>query len=163
MDKRGKFSRLICQKQFKEIGHNLPFIQVNRSVNIQKGGVRGMHYQYPPKSEIKVVTCIKGRIFDVIIDLRQHSDTFFNWHGEVLSEENGNMMYIPKGFAHGFQTLEENCELLYFHTEVYSPEYEGSVKFNDPKIGIKWPLKATDLSDKDKNLPNIPENYMGIQ
>ena len=101
-------------------------------------------------------------MYDVIIDLRKGSDTFMKWHGETLSSENRRMIYIPEGFAHGFQTLEMNCELLYFHTEFYSPDYEEAIRFDDPRVGIKWPLDVTEISEKDKNHPLLSENYKGI-
>jgi dTDP-4-dehydrorhamnose 3,5-epimerase len=121
-----------------------------------------MHFQYSPKAEIKMIKCMRGSVYDVIIDLRQDSSTFLKWYGEVLSAENMKMMYVPEGFAHGFQTLEENCELLYLHTEFYSPEHEGGVRYNDPKLEIKWPLEVTDISEKDRKYSLLGEDFEGI-
>lgn len=163
-DDRGLFARVFCQNELESIlNGNKSIVQINHSLTRQKGAIRGMHFQYPPKAEIKMVRCITGEVFDVMIDLRKNSSTFLKWHGEILSSENMKMMYIPEGFAHGFQTLEENCELLYLHTEFYSPEHEGSVCYDDPKIGIKWPLEVTEISDKDKRYPFLPQDFGGIQ
>ena len=161
-DQRGMFSRIFCENEFKEISHSKKLVQINHSLTNKKGAVRGMHYQNPPMAEIKIVKCIRGAVFDVIIDFRRGSDTLLEWHGETLSIENKRMIYIPEGFAHGFQTLEKNCELLYFHTEFYSPEYEGAIRFDDPKIGIKWPLDITEISEKDKNHSLLYENFEGL-
>lgn len=161
-DNRGMFSRVFCQHELENILNDKNIVQINHSLTSQKGAIRGMHFQHPPKAEIKMVKCLRGSVFDVMIDLRSDSSTFLNWHGEKLSVENMKMMYIPEGFAHGFQTLEQNSELLYLHTEFYSPEYEGGVCCNDPKIGIKWPLKATDISAKDKSYPLLSKNFKGI-
>ena len=123
----------------------------------QKGTIRGMHFQRSPMAEIKIVKCLNGSIFDVMIDMRSNSSTFLNWYGERLSAENMKMMYIPEGFAHGFQTLEKNSELLYLHTESFSPKYEGGVRFDDPDLAIDWPLPVTDISERDRGLPLISE------
>jgi dTDP-4-dehydrorhamnose 3,5-epimerase len=114
-----------------------------------------MHYQYPPKSEVKIVICLRGRVFDVAVDLRKGSQTFLGWHGEELSEDNNSGMYIPKGFAHGFQALEEHCELLYFHTEYYLPEFEGGVRYDDEAINIQWPRQPKNVSQRDMSHPKI--------
>ena len=159
-DDRGIFARVFCQRELQNILHGKNIVQINHSLTRQKGAIRGMHFQYPPKAEIKMVKCLRGSVFDVMIDLRSDSSTFLNWHGEILSAENMKMLYIPEGFAHGFQTLEENCELLYLHTEFYSPEHEGSVRYDDPKIEIKWPLEATDISERDKNHPLLAGKFV---
>ena len=162
-DDRGLFTRVFCQQELRNILHDKNIVQINHSLTRQKGALRGMHFQYSPKSEIKMVKCLCGSVFDVIIDLRKGSPTFLKWHGEVLSAKNMKMMYIPEGFAHGFQTMEGNCELLYLHTEFYSPEHEGGVRYNDPKIGIKWPLGVTDISERDKNHPLLGEDFLVIE
>ena len=154
-DNRGTFYRIFCEDEFKQIGFEKKFVQINHSQTFQKGTVRGMHFQRPPKSEIKIIKCIKGAVFDVIVDLREESSTFLHWHGESLSAENNKMMYVPEGTAHGFQTLENNSELLYFHTEFYTPEYEGGIRYNDPKIKILWPLEVKKISNKDNKHPLI--------
>jgi len=160
---RGQFTRIFCESELsKNIGHDKEIVQINHSVNIKKGALRGMHFQYPPKSEIKIVSCIKGAVFDVIIDLRKRSSTFLNWHGETLTQENQKMLYIPEGFAHGFQVLDLDSELLYFHTEFYNPDCEGNIHYNDPVINISWPLKISEISEKDKNHPLLNNDFSGI-
>jgi len=162
LDDRGKFYRIFCINEFEKINHHKEIVQVNQSFTIQKGSIRGMHFQYPPKAEIKIIKCTKGSVFDVAIDLRAKSPTFLKWHGQILSEDNLEMLYVPEGLAHGFQTLEDNTELLYFHTEFYNPQYEGGIRFNDTKININWPLEITNISDRDLNYDLIDENFKGI-
>ena len=154
-DDRGMFTRIFCQRELMEIGHSKSIVQINHSVTVEKGTIRGMHFQYPPRAEIKMVRCLRGSVFDVIVDIRNSSPTFGKWHGEVLSSDNMKMMYIAEGFAHGFQALIENAELLYLHTEFYDPKYEGGVAFDDPDIGIDWPLPAAMISAKDRGLPPL--------
>ena len=161
-DTRGKFFRTFCQNELCDILDGKNIVQNNQSLTCQKGAIRGMHFQYPPMAEIKMVRCITGEVFDVMVDLRKNSPTFLKWHGEILSSENMKMMYIPEGFAHGFQALKENCELLYLHTEFYSPEHEGGVRYNDPKLEIKWPLEITESSDKDERYPLLTQDLKGI-
>jgi dTDP-4-dehydrorhamnose 3,5-epimerase len=163
VDHRGKFARIFCQEELRQIEHQERIVQINHSLTKKKGAIRGMHFQHPPKAEIKIVLCLSGSVFDVIVDLRRNSSSFLQWYGKVLSGENQKMMYIPEGFAHGFQTLEENSELLYLHTEFYSPEHEGGVRYNDPKIEIAWPLEITEISEKDKNYPLLTGVFQGIQ
>lgn len=161
-DKRGTFVRLFCKDELKRIKNTREIVQINHSITVQKGAVRGMHYQRRPKAEIKIVKCLCGAIFDVIIDLRKGSPTFLKWYGEILSAENMRMLYIPEGFAHGFQTLESNSELLYFHTEFYSPRHEGGIRYDDPRVGIQWPLEVVEISERDMNHPLINDNFSGI-
>ncbi len=163
LDERGKFYRIYCENELKEIGHRKKIAQINQSFINNKGAVRGMHFQYPPKTEIKIVKCLKGSVLDVAIDLRKNSDNFLGWHSEILSEKNMKMLYIPEGFAHGFQALEKNSELLYLHTEFYSPDYEQGIKYDDPKIGINWPLEITDVSERDKSFKLIDDSFKGIE
>ena len=161
-DDRGLFARVFCKQELQNILHGKNIVQVNHSKTRQKGAIRGMHFQRPPKAEVKMVKCLRGSVFDVMIDLRRGSSTFLKWHGEVLSVENIKMMFIPEGFAHGFQTIEENCELLYLHTEFYSPGHEGGVRYDDPAINISWPLAATDISTKDQGYPLLSKDFKGI-
>lgn len=161
-DHRGTFTRIYCQKELQSICHNKSVVQINHSINREKGTIRGMHFQYAPKTETKMVKCLRGSVFDVIIDLRQGSPALLQWHGEVLSAENMKMLYIPDGFAHGFQTLEENTELLYLHTEFFSPEHGGGLRHDDPAISISWPLEVTDISEKDRNHPLLSKDFDGI-
>lgn len=162
-DDRGQFSRIYCEKELKEIGHLKRIVQINQSLTKRKGTLRGLHYQVPPRAEIKIVRCVRGSVFDVAVDLRCKSKTFLKWQGEILSEINDKMFYIPEGFAHGFQALEENSQLLYFHTDFYSHEYEKGILFNDPKIDIKWPMKITEVSERDKSFNYISDNFDGVE
>ncbi|PLX66993.1 MAG: dTDP-4-dehydrorhamnose 3,5-epimerase [Denitrovibrio sp.] len=159
-DDRGFFARVYCTEELSSITDK-PFLQVNQSLSYKKGTVRGMHFQHPPHSEIKIVKCISGSIFDVIIDIRKNSPTFLQWHGEVLSRKNMNMLYVPEGFAHGFQALTDDCEILYFNSQLYAPESEGILNAKDPSIGIDWPDEITTISDKDSNAPYIT-NFNGL-
>ena len=161
-DDRGAFIRMFCAKEFKEIGLTKPIVQINRSVNRHKGMVRGLHFQYPPFAETKIVSCLKGEIMDVVVDLRQGSETFLHWHGEVLSDENERALFIPEGFAHGFQTLGDDCELLYLHTEYYSREKEGALNVLDPRLNISWPLPIFELSQRDRDHPFMDEKFSGV-
>jgi dTDP-4-dehydrorhamnose 3,5-epimerase len=162
-DNRGLFSRIYCQSELQDIICDRHIVQINHSRTSYKGTVRGMHFQYPPMAEIKMIKCIRGEIYDVIIDVRRDSPTFLQWHGEILSEENMKMMYVPEGFAHGFQTLKENSELIYLHTEFYNPRYEGGIRFNDPAINISWPLAVTDISERDLMHPMVSNDFKGIK
>ena len=161
-DDRGWFSRFFCKKEFDQIGHYKEWVQLNHSVTYHKGNIRGMHFQNAPYREIKLVRCIQGSIFDVIIDLRKDSGSFLQYLGVELSAENRRMLYIPEGFAHGFQCLTDNCHLIYHHTEYYTKEAEGGIHYNDPSIGIQWPLEVSGHSDRDGNHPFIEKNFKGI-
>lgn len=163
IDHRGIFYRVYCENEFKEIDHKKSIVNINFSSTKKKGSIRGMHFQYPPRAEIKIVKCVKGRIFDVAVDVRKDSDTYLDWHGEVLSEDNYKMLYVPEGFAHGFQSLDDNVSIIYFVTEFYSPEYEGGVRYNDPRINIDWPLETTDISEKDKNQDLVENNFTPVE
>ena len=161
-DERGHFFRVFCKNEFKKIDFPKNIVQINQSLTKSKGTVRGMHFQNPPKTEIKIIKCTKGSVFDVAIDLRINSSTFLKWHSEILSADNMKMIYIPEGFAHGFQTLEDNTELLYLHSEFYSPEHEGGIRYDDPMIDIKWPLEITEISERDRNFKLIVNNFKGL-
>ncbi|MEZ7195945.1 dTDP-4-dehydrorhamnose 3,5-epimerase [Pseudodesulfovibrio karagichevae] len=152
-DHRGQFARLFCARELAEIGLEKPIAQINHSLTRAKGAVRGMHFQRQPHAEVKIVRCLRGACFDVAVDLREDSPTYLRWHGEILTGENNRALLIPEGFAHGFQTLEPDTELLYFHTDFYTPDCEGGVRHDDPALGIKWPLPVCDLSARDKNHP----------
>ena len=157
-DERGEFFRVFCKRELSVIGHSAEFVQFNHSVNRVKGLVRGMHFQKAPHREIKLVRCVRGAVYDVIVDMRSDSPTYLKWMGVELSASNRSVIYIPEGFAHGFQTLEENSELLYHHTAYYEPEFEQGVNYLDPTIHIDWPLAVTMVSERDKNLPFININ-----
>lgn len=161
-DERGWFARTYCKNEFAKIGHAGEWVQMNHSFTKQKGSIRGMHYQPPPHSEIKLVRCIAGAAYDVIIDLRKNSPTFLHFFGAGISAANKKMMYIPEGFAHGFQTLTDDCELVYNHSQFYTPGVEAAIKYNDPAININWPMTVSSISAKDDNHPNIDSNFKGI-
>lgn len=161
-DERGWFARYFCQNEFSKIGHTKEWVQMNHSVSFQKGTIRGIHYQLPPYSEIKLVRCISGIVFDVLVDLRKDSETFLQWFGVELSAENKTMVYIPEGFAHGFQCLSDDCELLYHHTAIYKPEAEAGIKFDDPMINIDWPLPVSVISERDAGHSFLTKDFKGI-
>lgn len=154
-DERGFFSRVFCQKEFEQLGLETKFVQVNNSLSVLPGTLRGLHYQKAPKEEVKIVRCIRGALFDVIVDIRENSPTYGKWFGEELTAENRRMMYVPKGFAHGFISLQPNTELVYFVSEYYSPEHERGIRWDDPNINIAWPREPSVISDKDRNLPHL--------
>jgi len=162
VDHRGIFARTFCKKEFLSINHTKEIVQINYSATRQKGSVRGLHYQLPPTAEIKIVRCINGSVFDVIIDLRKDSPTFLKWFGAILSKENMKMLYVPEGFAHGFQALENNSDLMYFTTQYYSQENERGVNCKDPAVSIEWPLEIADISPKDKNHLMISSDFEGV-
>lgn len=161
-DERGEFARFFCEEQLKEFLKGRTVKQINYSLTVEKGTVRGMHFQYPPKAEVKLVRCLRGSVFDIMVDLRKGSDTFLEWYGEILSGDNMKMLYIPEGFAHGFQTLEPSCEMLYLHTEFYSPSNEGGLRYDDPAVGIVWPMDALHISDRDSKHQLITSDFTGI-
>jgi dTDP-4-dehydrorhamnose 3,5-epimerase len=162
VDHRGGFARLYCERELAPVIGDRRILQINYSRTTMVGAVRGMHFQRPPYAEMKLVRCFKGRVWDVAVDLRAGSPTFLQWHAEELSSENARMLVIPEGCAHGFQVLEPGSELLYLHTAFYSPEAEGGVSCNDPRLGITWPLPVADLSHRDSSLPLIAADYSGI-
>ena len=154
-DERGFFARSWCEREFKEHGIDTQFVQCNISFNAKKGTLRGMHYQASPYEEAKLVRCTMGAIFDVIIDLRPDSRTYMNWASLQLTSENRRMIFIPKGFAHGFLTLTDNCEVFYQMTEFYTAGYSRGIKWNDPAFGIAWPGEVKMISSQDKSYPDF--------
>ena len=138
-------------------------VQINHSLTEKLGTVRGMHFQYPPHAEFKFVSCLRGKAFDVAVDLRRDSPTYLKWHAEILTADNHKTFALPEGFAHGFQTLTDECEMLYLHTNFYIPASEGLLNARDPKLGIKWPVDIADISDRDINNPLISDTFMGVQ
>lgn len=161
-DERGWFARTWCKKEFAAIGYDKEWVQLNHSFTIDKGTVRGMHFQHPPFGEIKMVRCIAGAVLDVIVDIRNNSPTFLQHISVNLSAANKQMIYIPQGFAHGFQTLEDNTELIYHHTAFYQPDVEGGLLYNDPLLNIQWPLPVQNISQRDLNHPLLDNNFKGI-
>lgn len=166
-DKRGFFMRVYDIQLFEKYKIHRNWVQENHSLSIEKGVIRGMHFQFPPHSEVKLVRVINGKIYDVFIDLRKGSPTFGQWDSIVLSADNKKMMYIPRGFAHGFCTLTKNCEVVYKVDNYYSPDNEGSIKWNDPNLRIDWPIKDKHIiSDKDANAKSFKEfvdKYGGLK
>ena len=162
MDQRGSFSRLFCDRELNSVLNKRNIVQINLSKTKKKGSIRGMHFQYPPYAEMKLVHCLKGLVFDVAVDLRKTSKTYLQWYAQKLSPEANNVMVIPEGCAHGFQTLEEETELLYLHTSYYEPDYESGVRYNDPVLKISWPENSTDISEKDQKHPVIDKDFKGI-
>lgn len=154
-DDRGFFARLFCQDEFRRHGLKDVWTQCNVSHNNLTGTLRGMHFQRPPKADAKLVKCMAGSVYDVLVDLRSGSPTYGEWASVELTSEGGEMVYIPQGFAHGFQTLSPHTELLYFHTENYSPEHEGGLCHDDRDVDIAWPIKIGNLSDRDRALPPL--------
>ena len=161
-DNRGFFTRTFCEKEFAAHGLVQHFVQANHSGTQGKGVVRGMHFQHAPHCEVKLVKCVQGAIFDVVVDVRAGSPTFLQWFGAELTAENKRMMYVPQGFAHGFQTLTEYSEITYMVSAFYNKESEGGVKFDDPAAGIKWPLPVSLVSDKDMKVPLVTEAFRGV-
>ena len=150
-DERGFFARVFCEKEFSAHGLVTRFVQVNNSLSADRGTLRGMHYQLAPNAETKLVRCIRGALWDVILDLRPGSPSFGKSVGVELSAENRRMIYVPKGFAHGFVTLQTDTEAFYFADEFYAPDCERGVRWNDPRFGIEWPIEPAVISDKDRN------------
>lgn len=158
-DERGFFARAFCVNEFKDQGLIDYVVQVNNSLSADAGTLRGMHYQLAPHAETKIVRCIKGALWDCILDLREGSQTFGRWYGAELSAENRRMMYVPKGFAHGFITLADDTEAFYFVDECYAPNHERGVRYDDPKFNIQWPTEPRVLSDKDKSHRDFDPAY----
>jgi dTDP-4-dehydrorhamnose 3,5-epimerase len=161
-DDRGQLARLFCLDELRTAHADRPIVQINHSLTHQLGALRGLHFQYPPHAEAKWVRCLHGRVFDVVIDLRHGSPTLLRWYGCELDSQRQNAIFIPEGCAHGFQTLEPDCELLYLHTAAYEPRAEGGVRYDDPRIGVHWPLAVTDLSPRDRQYEPLKESFQGL-
>lgn len=162
-DDRGFLSRLFCSVELAGAGWQKNIAQINHTYTAQKGTVRGLHYQRPPHAEMKLVSCTRGKVWDVAVDLRFNSPTFMKWHAQILSEKNGHALLIPEGFAHGFQTLINDCELLYMHTEAYSPQAEAALRFNEERLAITWPLPVSAISARDQAHPLLNSKFNGIK
>lgn len=156
-DDRGFFARSFCTEEFARHGLFTGIAQMNTSYTARKGSIRGLHFQRPPAAEDKVVRVLRGAIFDVAVDCRGGSATYGKWIAEELSAENHAALYIPKGFAHGFQTLTDEVEMIYLHSAAFAPGHGGGIRFDDPKIGVDWPLSPTVISPKDRALPLMSE------
>lgn len=162
-DRRGYLERMFCMQELSPVlpqGKRIE--QINHTLTSHAGTVRGLHFQRRPHAEIKFVTCLAGEVFDVAVDLRRNSPTFLQWHGITLSADNHVTFVIPEGFAHGFQTLTPNAEMLYFHTAAYAPEAEGGINATDPTIGIHWPRTITERSLRDIDLPFVSDSHVGL-
>ena len=162
VDQRGAFSRFFCKKELAVILGDRDIVQINHSRTSMVGAIRGLHYQFPPHAEMKLVRCIRGRVWDVAVDLRAGSPTFLQWHAEELTQDNARMLVIPEGCAHGFQVLEAESELLYLHTAYYIPAAEGGLCHDEPRLGITWPLLVADLSARDRHHPLLNTDYLGM-
>ena len=161
-DSRGSFSRFYCADTLARAGFAFPIAQMNHTRTAARGTVRGMHFQHPPHAEDKFVSCLRGEVFDVAVDLRRGSPTFLRWHAQILSADNLTSLLIPKGFAHGFQTLGDDCEMLYLHSTPYASAAEGALHANDPRLRIEWPLPVAGLSPRDAGHPFIAPDFAGI-
>lgn len=161
-DSRGLLERLFCQETLNELLDGESIKQINRTVTRHKGSVRGLHFQNPPYAETKIVSCLRGEVWDVAVDLRKGSRTFLKHHAIVLTEHSQTTFVIPKGFAHGFQTLAPNCELLYFHTADYRPNAEGGINALDPRLAIEWPETIAERSERDTKHPMLQGGFSGI-
>jgi dTDP-4-dehydrorhamnose 3,5-epimerase len=162
-DARGSFGRLFCADDLQSAQNGRPIVQINRSVTRKAGAIRGLHFQHPPKAEAKWVRCLRGRVWDVAVDLRRGSPTFLHWHAAELDGKAMNALFIPEGCAHGFQTLAEDCEMLYLHSAPYAPGFEGAARFDDPRLAIAWPRPVTELSERDRSHPLLANGFEGIE
>jgi dTDP-4-dehydrorhamnose 3,5-epimerase len=161
-DERGFLSRVFCADDLREAGWSWPVSQINHSLTKVRGTVRGMHFQFPPAAEAKLVSCLRGAVWDVAVDLRSDSPTFLQSHAEELSAANRRALLIPPGFAHGFQALEPDSELVYVHSAPHSPALEGALNPRDPRLAIRWPHDIAAISEKDANSPMIGPDFQGI-
>jgi len=162
-DSRGFLSRLYCAEEFAAAGAARPIAQINQTQTRRSGTIRGLHFQHPPYAETKLVSCLRGEVFDVAVDLRRGSPTFLQWHAERLSPENRRSLLIPEGFAHGMQALADDTELLYLHTAPYHAASEGGVNPLDPRLAIAWPLTVADVSDRDRSHALLTPAFEGIE
>lgn len=161
-DARGFLERLYCREALAAHFSGGEVAQINRTLTRARGSVRGLHFQLPPHAEAKLVTCLRGSIFDVAVDLRRGSPTFLHWHGEILRGDAHRSLLIPAGFAHGFQALEDDCELLYLHSCAYAPDYERGLSVHDPRLAIAWPLPVTGLSPRDATHVPLTDTFDGF-
>lgn len=161
-DARGFLSRLFCADELRNAGWHKPVAQINHTYTARRGTVRGMHFQHPPHAEMKLVSCVRGEVWDVAVDLRAGSPTFLHWHAERLAAENGSALLIPEGFAHGFQALTDDAELIYCHSMAYAPQAEGGLNPRDSRLGIGWPLAITEISARDSAHSLLGSQFKGL-
>lgn len=162
-DDRGFFARMFCENEFSAAGLETRFVQINNSLTGRRGTLRGLHYQLPPAGEVKVVRCVRGALWDVIVDIRPGSPTFGKWYGAELTAENRRMMYVPRGFAHAFLTLEDDTEAVYLVSAFYAPDRERGLRWNDPAINVDWPEAPTEISQKDAAWPDLDPEFHGLE
>jgi dTDP-4-dehydrorhamnose 3,5-epimerase len=161
-DARGYLERLFGVEELAGVIGRRAIRQINRTLTTSRGTVRGMHFQVPPHAEVKLVTCLRGSVFDVAVDIRENSPTFLRWHAEVLADSEHRTMLIPEGFAHGFQALTDNCELLYIHTAPYVRSAESGLNPSDPRLDITWPKEITEMSARDASWEFLTDEFIGI-
>ena len=161
-DDRGYLERIFCTAELQALIPGKHIVQINHTLTAKRGTVRGMHFQHPPYAETKFVSCLRGEVFDVAADLRRGSPTFLHWHAAILSADNHKTLVIPEGFAHGFQTLTEDCEMLYLHTTAYRADAEDGLHAKDARLGIQWPLPFGDQSMRDSMHPLVTEDFLGV-
>jgi dTDP-4-dehydrorhamnose 3,5-epimerase len=162
-DDRGFFSRTFCEREFEESGLETRFVQVNTSFNVKRGTLRGLHYQLPPDAEVKVVRCVRGALWDAIVDLRPDSPTYGKSFGAELTAENRLMMYVPRGFAHAILTLSDDAEALYLVSTYYAPARERGIRWDDPAVAVDWPIRPAEISSKDSQWPDLNNDFHGIE
>lgn len=161
-DARGLFERMFCADELAAAGWTQPIAQINHSLTRQRGSVRGLHYQRPPHTEMKLVSCLRGEVWDVAVDLRAGSPTFLQWHAERLSPDNACALLIPPGFAHGFQALADDAELLYLHSAAYAPGAEAGLNPLDPRLALPWPLPVAEMSERDRSHALLTASFEGV-
>jgi dTDP-4-dehydrorhamnose 3,5-epimerase len=161
-DSRGSFTKLYSQDLYQTNDFDFKIAQINLSVTEEIGTVRGLHYQLPPSSERKVIRCLRGRVFDVVVDIRRDSSSFLKYETFELSEDGGFALHVPTGCAHGFQVLDGPAELLYLHSEEYRPDHEAGINPFDPQLLINWPVDVTQMSERDKSFPSLHKSFEGI-
>ncbi len=162
-DERGRFARLFCVGSLEAFGQPLAIRQINHSRTRECGTVRGLHFQRPPHSEAKLITCLRGAVWDVAVDVRAGSPTFLHWHAERLEAGDGRSLWLPPGFAHGFQALTDDAELLYLHSADYTPGHEDGLSVTDPRLAIGWPLPVKNLSPRDAGHPLLSDEFQGVR
>ncbi|QKJ37040.1 MULTISPECIES: dTDP-4-dehydrorhamnose 3,5-epimerase [unclassified Pseudomonas] len=162
-DDRGRFARLFCQSRLTLQGRPFAIRQINHSRTVEKGSVRGLHYQKPGYAESKLITCVRGAVWDVVVDLRPQSPTYLQWHAEELQADDGRSLLIPAGFAHGFQALTDDAEVLYLTDADYAPDHEAGLSVIDPALSIPWPLPVKNLSAKDASHPLLDKDFSGVE
>lgn len=161
-DQRGFLSRIFCSEELRRAGWTKPVAQINFTYTKKLGTVRGMHFQYHPHAEMKLVSCLRGKVFDVALDLRKNSPTFLQWQSVILSSDNCDALLIPEGFAHGFQTLTADVEMLYLHSVAYAPKAEAGLNALDPRLGIEWPIQIEELYGRDASHALLADAFKGI-